>query len=72
MSVVGSPGLIEPRNPTSDGAASSSFSMRGMANATGSHLPTFHGLLIRIPMRKARKSPSMRAVARLVRISGKG
>ena len=30
-----------------------------------------HGLLIRMPMRKTTKSPSMRAVARLVMMSGK-
>src|SRR5664279_4359469 len=54
-----------PRNPVcSLGRASSSLIMRGIAIATGSHLWIIHGLLMRAPIRKITKSPSMRAAMR--------
>jgi hypothetical protein len=38
--------------------------IRGIATNTGHHLCTFHGLLIRMPMRKTTNSPSRLAVIR--------
>ena len=39
--------------------------MRGIATKTGSHWRTFKSLLIRMPIRKTTKSPSISAVTRL-------
>ena len=53
-----------PRNPES-GLCSSSRTMRGIAKNTGTHFQGFHSLLIRMPIRKTTKSPSIAAVTRL-------
>jgi hypothetical protein len=52
-----------PRNPDS-GRPFNSFTIGGIARNTGSHLCIFNGLLIRMPMRKTTKSPSICAAIR--------
>ena len=51
----------KPRQPSS-GCWLSTFSILGMAAATGHHLRTRSGWLSRIPIKKTTKSPSMSAV----------
>ena len=51
----------KPRRPSS-GCRLSTFSILGIAVATGSHLRTRSGWLKRIPIKKTTKSPSMSAV----------
>src|SRR5439155_22625228 len=46
------------------GRCSSSLHILGIARKTGSHLCTFHGLLIRMPIRNTTKSPSIWALIR--------
>jgi hypothetical protein len=61
---------MAPRKPVSEaGFASSSLSIFGIASATGSHFQTFHGLLMRMPIRSTTKSPSIFAVIRRSMIS---
>ena len=66
--IIGRRGLptywLAPRNPDS-GLPSSSRSIRGIAMNTGNHFRIFQGLLMRMPIRKTTKSPSMSAVTRL-------
>jgi hypothetical protein len=51
------------------GRCSSSRSILSMAKNTGSHFQTFQNLLIRMPIRKTTKGPSISAVTRLSMIS---
>ncbi len=55
---------VVPEEPDS-GRACSSLIIFGMARKIGSHLCTFQGLLIRIPIRKTTNSPSICAAMRL-------